>query len=204
MPDQALPAWATRAIEELHDCDRWANDVARNLSAAQLNWSPAPGAWSVGQCLHHLYVTNEKYLPPIAKALDGRPVQPVQEITPGWFARYFISNYIAPPPPGSVKVKTRARAPRQIVPATTVDPSVLDQLLRTNDTARDLFRRASRFDVNRIRFQNPFVPLFRFTVGSGIEIIWKHQRRHLGQAERVRQAPDFPRDVSGPSTSADR
>ena len=204
MPDQALPAWATRAVEELHACDRRANDVARNLSAAQLNWSPAPGAWSVGQCLHHLYVTNEKYLPPIAKALDGRPAQPVQEITPGWFARYFISNYIAPPPPGSLKVRTRARAPRQIAPATTVDPSVLDQLLRTNDTARDLFRRASRFDVNRIRFQNPFVPLFRFTVGSGIEIIWKHQHRHLGQAERVRQAPDFPRDVSGPSTPADR
>jgi hypothetical protein len=204
MPDHALPAWAARAIDELHACDRWAGDVARDLSAAHLNWRPAPGAWSVGQCLHHLYVTNETYLPPIAKAIDGRPEQPVQEITPGWFARYFISNYIAPPPAGAAQVKARARAPRLIAPATTLDPSVLDQLLRTNGIARDVVRRASRVDVNRIRFQNPFVPLLRFTVGSGIEIIWKHQRRHLQQAERVREAPAFPREISGPSTPADR
>jgi hypothetical protein len=193
MPDSPLATWATQAIDELHGCDRWANELARNLSTEQLNWRPAPDAWSIGQCLHHLYVTNEQYLPPIAKSLDGRPVHPVQEITPGWFARFFIRNYIAPPPPGA-QVKSRARAPRQIAPAMNVDPSVLDQLLRTNDTARDVIRRAASFDVNRIRFQNPFVPLLRFTVGSGVEIIWKHQRRHLQQAERVRKSPGFPKE----------
>jgi hypothetical protein len=193
MPDSPLPAWATQAIDELHGCDRSANQLARNLTAEQLNWRPAPAAWSIGQCLHHLYVTNEQYLPPIAKALDGRPVHPVPQITPGWFARFFIRNYIAPPSPGGA-VKARARAPRQIAPAMNVDPSVLDQLLRTNDTARDLIRRAASLDVNRIRFQNPFVPLLRFSVGTGIEIVWKHQRRHLLQAERVRKSPAFPRD----------
>jgi len=193
MPDSPLPAWATLAIAELHGCDRSANELARNLSAEQLNWRPAPDAWSIGQCLHHLYVATEQYLPAMAKALDGRPVHPVQAITPGWLSRFFLRNYIAPPPPGE-PVKARARAPRQIVPAVNVDPSVLDQLLRINDAARDLFRRAASFDVNRIRFQNPFVPLVRFTVGTGVEVIWKHQRRHLQQAERVRKSPGFPRE----------
>jgi hypothetical protein len=192
MPDPALPPWAAQAIDELHACDRRANELARNLSADELNWRPAPDAWSIGQCLHHLYVTNEQYLPVIAKALEGHPVHPVQEITPGWFARFFIRNYIAPPPPGA-RVKSRAKAPRQIAPAVNVDPSVRDQLLRTNDTARELFRRAASLDVNRIRFPNPFVPLLRFTVGTGVEIVWKHQRRHLAQAQRVRQSADFPR-----------
>jgi hypothetical protein len=32
---------------------------------------------------------------------------------------------------------------------------------------------------------NPFVPLVRFTVGTGVEIVWRHQHRHLLQAERV-------------------
>jgi DinB superfamily len=192
MPEATLPAWAAQATDELHACDRWADALARNLTTDELNWRPAPDAWSVGQCLHHLYVTNEQYLPPIAKALDGRAVHPVQEITPGWFSRYFIRNYIAPPAPGAT-VKTRARAPRQIAPAVNVDPSVLDQLLRTNVAARDLIRRAASFDVNRIRFQNPFVPLIRFTIGTGVEVIWKHQRRHLAQAERIVESPAFPR-----------
>jgi len=74
---------------------------------------------------------------------------------------------------------------------------VLDELdaidRRANDlAARDLIRRASRYDVNRIRFRNPFIPLLRFTVGTGLEIVWRHQCRHLLQAERIKQAPTFP------------
>jgi hypothetical protein len=46
--------------------------------------------------------------------------------------------------------------------------------------------RAADCDVNRIRFRNPFVPLIRFTLGTGLEILVRHERRHLEQAERQR------------------
>jgi DinB superfamily len=182
-----LPAWAARMLEELDASDRQASAVARELSLEQLNWSPAPGQWSVGQCLDHLLMANQVYLPPMARALDGRPHAPVQEITPGWFGRWFIRTQIDPS-----TQRRRGRAPGKITPAQHVDPSVLDQFVRSNDTVRDLVGRASAHDVNRIRFVNPFVPLVRFTVGTGLEIVWKHQRRHLLQAERVRRSHGFP------------
>ena len=53
-----LPAWSVQLIDELETSDRRATDLARGLSPEQLNWKPAEGVWSVGQCLHHLYVTN--------------------------------------------------------------------------------------------------------------------------------------------------
>jgi len=56
-----------------------------------------------------------------------------------------------------------------------------------------LVQDASDYDVNRIRFKNPFVPLLRFTVGTGLEILSKHQDRHLLQAERVKDCADFPK-----------
>jgi hypothetical protein len=182
-----LPSWSERLIGELDRTDRRANDLARGLSPEQLNWKPTDNVWSVGQCLQHLYVANEVYLPAIGKALDDRPRSPVQDITPGWFGRWFIRTYIEP----SSRSK-RARAPRKIAPAQQIDPSVLDLFLRSNDVARDLVRRAGAYDVNRIRFSNPFMPLLRFTVGTGLEIVWRHQRRHLLQAERIKQAPAFP------------
>jgi hypothetical protein len=37
-----------------------------------------------------------------------------------------------------------------------------------------------------------FIPVIRFTVGTGFEVTSKHESRHLLQAERVRQAPGFP------------
>ena len=192
--DNALPAWAARAIDELHASDRQATAVALGLDAEQLNQPPAPGSWSVGQCLEHLYIANEVYLPPMTQALfpstgsgqGGPSPSRVEQITPGWFGRYFIRTYIDP-----TTQKARAKAPGKIRPAQRVDADILARFLRSNDAARDLVRRASAFDVNRIRFKNPFVGGIRFTVGTGIEIIWRHQRRHLLQAERARAGIDL-------------
>ena len=181
------PSWATRLIDELHASDRRATDLARVLSVAQLNWRASPDTWSVGQCLEHLFNANVVYLPPIAAALDGKPVSPVPEITPGWFGRWFIASYIEPTSP----TRKRARAPRKIAPVAEVGADVLDRFLKSNDRARDLVRRAASHDVNRIRFVNPFVPVIRFTVGTGLEIISRHQRRHLLQAEGIRATPWF-------------
>jgi len=185
--DNALPAWAARAIDELNASDRQATAVALGLDAEQLNQPPAPGSWSVGQCLEHLYIANEVYLPPMTQALQGQSPSAVEQVTPGWFGRYFIRTYIDP-----TTQKARAKAPGKIRPAQRVDADILARFLRSNDAARDLVRRASAFDVNRIRFKNPFVAGIRFTVGTGIEIIWRHQRRHLLQAERARAAAGFP------------
>ena len=166
-------------------------ELARGLSPEQLNWKPTEDVWSVGQCLHHLYVTNEVYLPAISKALDGRPPSPVPGITPGWLGRWFIRTYIEPSPQSK-----RAQAPGKIAPARQVDSSVLELFLRSDDVARALVRRAGAYDVNRIRFKNPLIPLVRFTVGTGLEILWRHQRRHLLQAERIRRTATFPRQGS--------
>ncbi len=185
--DLPLAPWAGHQLDELMACDRRAREVAGGLDQAQLNWRPSANAWSVGQCLEHLYIANQVYLPPMSKALDGNPTSPVQTITPGWLGRWFIRTYIEPS-----SQSARARAPGKIAPAQEIDASVLDRFLRSNDHARALVRQASAYDVNRIRFVNPFVPLVRFTVGTGLEILWRHECRHLLQAERVRGSAGFP------------
>lgn len=184
----SLSAWSSRLLSELEAADLRAEQIAEALRPDQLNWQPSRGAWSVGQCLEHLYNTNEVYLPPISAALEGRHQSVVEEIRLGWLSRWFIRNYIAPNPGGA-----RARTPRKIEPSRNVRPDILAALIRSNGVARELVRRASVYDVNTIRFKNPFIPLLRFTVGTGLEIISKHQSRHLSQAGRVKASVGFPR-----------
>ena len=175
------PAWSRQLIAELQAADQRAIALARGLSVEQLNWKPRPESWSVGQCLEHLCISGELYVPPISKALNNRRHSQVERITPGWFGAWFIRTYIAPSP-----VTRKAPAPRKIRPVlTVVEPSVLDRFLAANREVRALIERAQPYDVNRIRFVNPFVPIIRFTVGTGFEIIAKHEDRHLLQAERV-------------------
>ena len=181
----AIPAWAARLTGELDAADARAIALARPLTIAQLNWKPSPQQWSVGQCLEHLAVSTELYLPPMNDALAGAPAGIADEISPGGPSRWFIRKFIAPS-------TTRAKAPTKIAPGSNVDSAIVDRFLAGNREMRALMARASAHDINRIRFKNPFVPVIRFTVGTGMEIIAKHAARHLLQAERVKAAPGFP------------
>lgn len=143
--------------------------------------------WSIGQCLEHLALTNEIYGRAIAGALTNRPTGAVEEIVPGWFGRWFIQSYIEPS-----AATRRARARKTVTPGSDIEPAILDRFLRSNDLVRELVHRAATHDVNRIRFRNPFVPLVRFTVGTGLLIMPAHERRHLLQAERIRASAGFP------------
>ena len=184
----AAPAWSVRLTSGLDAADKSAGELVFGLTSDQLNWPPRPGSWSIGQCLEHLCIMNELYLAAIAGSLAGNPPAAVPEIVPGWFGRWFIRSFIEPSPQTK-----RAHAPKKIRPQARVEPSVLDRFLRINETARQVVRRAGDYDVNRIRFKNPFIPLLRFTVGTGLQIISRHERRHLLQAERVKESPGFPR-----------
>jgi len=157
------------------------------LTQQQLNWAPAAGSWSIGQCLEHLCMTNESYLAPMQVALEGQPDAPVSQITQGWFGRWFIRNFVEPSP-GTKRIS----APLQIRPSTRIEVSILERFVASNGALRKTISQAERKDINRIRFKNPFVPLIRFTVGTGFQILTAHERRHLLQAERVRNAPSFP------------
>jgi hypothetical protein len=181
-PDESSPRWCLRIISELDAADKQASAVAASLNPQQLNWKPSPQQWSVGQCLEHLVLGNNVYIPALSEALENQPTAAVQEITPGWLARFFIRKFIEPSP-----TMTRARAPRKVVPASHVDASILDRFLESNRALGELARRAASYDVNRIRFRNPFIPGLRFTVGTGFDLSLKHERRHLLQAERVRK-----------------
>jgi hypothetical protein len=180
--DEVSPLWCRRLISELDAADDRATALALGLTPQQLNWKPRPGEWSVGQCIEHLYVSNEVYCPAISSALVGHPPAVVQDITPGWFGQWFIRNYIEPSP------RTKRRAPKKIRPGAQVEPSILERFLDSNHRVRELVQSARNYDVNRIRFRNPFVPVIRFTVGTGLEILSKHQQRHLLQAERIRNS----------------
>jgi DinB superfamily len=182
------PAWSVRIADELSANDQTAQTLFRGLTEEQLNWQAEPGSWSVGQCLEHLCLTNEAYLAPISKALKEKPDSPVEQITPGWFGRWFIRSFVEPSP-NSKSVS----APARIRPAARVDPAVLSRFLASNKSCRELIVRTSGKNINRIRFWNPFVYGIRFTVGTGLEIITGHERRHLRQAERVRDLMNSPR-----------
>ncbi len=179
--------WPDRIVARLDEADYRAHALADRLSIEQLNWRPSPDQWSIGQCLEHLLIFNRLYMAAISRALDNQLPSPVRVVKAGRISAWFIRTYVEPGPHTH-----RVRSPHKIKPGERINPSVLNDFLGSNQVAKNLVCRAGAYDVNRIRYKNPLVPFVRFTVGVGLELTWKHQFRHVLQAERVKHAPGFP------------
>ena len=60
---------------------------------------------------------------------------------------------------------------------------------------RELIPDAAAVDANRARFRNPFIPLIRFSIATGLFVIAAHDRVISGRQNRSGRRPGFPRSV---------
>lgn len=183
--DTKLSADLPKILNDLDQADAEARRIIGSLNDQQLNWHPVPGAWSVAQCLNHLAQINKIYVAALRDAVHktspgsrsgGGPIMP------GFFSRWFIQ--VMEPPP-----KRKLKAPKKVtlLPPKS-GPELLPAFLAAHDEIRALVEESREIDLNRIRFVNPFVPLIRFTVGTGLMVVNAHDRRHLWQAQQVMEA----------------
>lgn len=185
-----LPVDLAHVIVDCDTADRRAETLVSGLSESQLNWQPeSRRSWSIGQCLDHLATMNSLYTEAMQRALSTtiEPMTSYRPIRPGWFARWFIRSFEPPP-------RVKMRAPAKGVPKSTVSKDgVLRAFLDSQEVVRSMARACATFDPNAVRFVNPFIRQVRVSMGAGLLILAAHTRRHLWQAERVRERPDFPR-----------
>lgn len=185
----ALPADLQRLEDALDAAERDARTLVAGLTEARGAWRAEAGSWSVAECLDHLATANRVYLnamgPPAARAQSRRrqrrgPAQP--GLIGGWFVKL-----LEPPVKGGFRMK----APRTIVPRAA--PSLDDasaSFLASQDEVRKFLRAYAGIDLTGVRFPNPFIPGIRFSLATGLHVIAAHERRHLLQAWRARQAAE--------------
>lgn len=183
-----LPDDVRRILDELETNERRAQALVADLDDASLNWRPDDRSWSTAQCLDHLNVANRVYLEAMRPAIEEARRQERARrgpVRPGWLERWFVAT-LEPPP------KRKLPAPKKIIPAFRGEKeALLTEFRRLHAEAAALLRDGAGLDLG-VRFPNPFIPLIRFTVWTGFLVIPTHERRHLWQAEQLRQRPGFP------------
>jgi hypothetical protein len=167
-----------------------ARAVAGDLTDAQLNWKPSPEQWSVAQCLEHLAVATkgfDRYFSAAFKQASSKPPiinPPAYKPTRmgGWLARH-----VAPESP------RKLRAPRIFRPAqASAIPDSLQMFLDEQQKFIDFVRQCPGIDYNKTRIRSPVTPLVRYSLADAFVITVLHAQRHLAQARRVRDRPEFP------------
>lgn len=182
----ALPADLQKAWDDTEAADRAANAISARLSDEEFFWRPDQGRrWSVALCLDHLAVSNTVYGASLRAAVTdarARGWARTSPARPGFFGRKFVES-LEPP------VKRRTRNPGKIAPQPArTREEILVAFEEAHDDVRRTIVEAATIDINRATFRNPFIPLVRVKVSTGLQVISAHDRRHLWQAEQVERA----------------
>ncbi|HEY6853216.1 MAG TPA: DinB family protein [Gemmatimonadales bacterium] len=138
--------------------------------------------WSPAECVAHLTLTTQAYLPlldaALARGAMAARVPRYRRDLPGWL----LSTTLEPP------VRFRMKTLAAFVPASTGSRAEVSA-----DFARgqaELVRRlekASGLDLNQLKIVSPFSSRLSYNVYSAFRILAAHERRHLWQAEQARQ-----------------
>jgi hypothetical protein len=167
-----------------------ADALVAPLSDEQFVWQPAPGAWSVGQCIDHLNVTARLYLPSLDEGIAAAIRRGLYSAGPysyNWVGRFLV--YLVEP-----TTRVRARAPKPFQPAAGRPRHDVMAAFRAYQVQYvDRLRQANGLDLARARVASPVAGWIRMPLGSGFAMMSAHERRHLAQARRVLSAEGFPR-----------
>ncbi|GAB3834326.1 DinB family protein [Hymenobacter jeollabukensis] len=183
----SAPLRTTEFLDQLTqavaDVRRVTQERFRPLSEDQLNRGPAPGKWSVGQCLEHLNIIGGLYLPVMNQRLrraQERGTQPAEFVKNGYFGKKLT---VAMQTPAREKP---LRTPQQYAPSGSRLPrTVVEVFLRQLDDLSHQLQVARTVNANAVRIPNAIVPLLRLRLTDQFAFLIAHLQRHIAQAERV-------------------
>jgi len=183
--DLAHLAYLTRLADSVTD---EAERLVEGLTDAELLWRPAPSRWGVADCFSHLVALGHLYYPCVRAALDRAPLRD-PEAPPPFYRRTLIGRLMIRlmGPRSRVRILTSPR----LVPAVG-DPAAPVRFVAQQALLRQLIEDAAARDLRGARVRSPLNRLIVLRVVESLELLVVHERRHLVQAYRVMEDPEFP------------
>jgi len=158
--------------------------LATGITEAQFHAPARGGGWSVAQCIEHLVLTGQAYLPKWDLALRDAARQQLHGRAPfpyHWWHR-LILGALKPP------YKMKTRAPQSLAPCTrrSIEEGIHYFLVMHHELTRRIGLSVG-LDAGRARVQSPFISWVWYPLGFSFDLALMHERRHLWQASQVLQ-----------------
>lgn len=170
--------------KELSEATQRAWTLVQSTDGRLFTVRPNTSSWSAAECLSHLSLSTEMFLPTLQQAIEdarrrgllAKQKSGLKMDLIGRVLRWFLE------PPIHQRLKTTARfVPRSVrakAEAFGEFAALQSKLAEQLVAARDL-------DLSRIKIVSPFDKRVRYNLYSAFRILVAHQRRHLWQAEQA-------------------
>ncbi|HSP17018.1 MAG TPA: DinB family protein [Thermoanaerobaculia bacterium] len=174
------------AVEtELNEATERARRLVDSTPGRMFTVRPTLTQWSAAECLAHLSVSSELFLPVLRRSIDDAHKRRMKATRPprmdllGRILRWFLE------PPVRSRVKTTAAFVPKAIRAKS---EALAEFSLLQSQLIDVLHSAADVPMAKLKIVSPFDSRVRYNVFSAFRIMAAHQRRHLWQAEQAVEA----------------
>jgi hypothetical protein len=181
MPSTAMQSVPDQLADLKQQLDVVSSDVRKLtefLPDAHLQQRPKNGGWAIAECIQHLTATNLLYLPILDVSLKQAPAGS-GPYKMDWRGR--LLKWVMEPPYRS-KVKTIA----SLEPEIENSGRVLPDFLASQQQFLQAMERWKGRALDKVVITSPFSKRFRYNIYSLFNVVAAHQRRHVWQAQCVK------------------
>ncbi len=150
------------------------------LSLEQLNYRDATDSWSILECLEHLNLYGDFYLPEIESKMKNSTSNASKTFNSGWLGNYFAKSML--PREKLNKMKTfKDKNPI----GTMLDKKCIDRFIDQQKVILGLLDMAVDKDLNKIKTTISISRWIKLRLGDTFRVLIYHNERHILQANKI-------------------
>lgn len=169
---------------DVQEAIRQVEQEFKSLGRAQLNWLPAPGKWSINDCLEHLNIYSRYYQPRMRKQLAQGGTQPKTTFKAGYFGEMMM--VMKPTPDGTIRKPMSTLGSYNPAKQTQKNDRALQEFVDHLNDLLALLKAARSVNLEKHRIVSTLGPILMFKLGDTFRFHIAHIQRHLLQARNVK------------------
>lgn len=171
-------------IEELIDISN-ANTKAvfwfKRLNDRKLNLKPNEYAWSILECIEHLNLYFDYYIPVIRASIEQSSSKPKEDTFKAGVLGNYFTNIIKWSPKMS-----KMSSPKDKTPSThDLSPEVLNRFITSNEELIRLLDVAKEVNLTKTKTPISISTWIKLRLGDTLRFVIYHNERHITQAQQV-------------------
>lgn len=155
-------------------------ETLKNDDLPTLTWREHPTSWSILECLEHLNLYGDFYLPQIADKIKNARPSSSRTFKSGIIGNYFAQSML--PKPKLNKMKTfKDKNPLNA----KLEKTVIDKSLKQHITLLDLLDQSRNVNLNEVKIETSISSLLKLKLGDTFQFFINHIIRHLSQIDQI-------------------
>jgi hypothetical protein len=173
----ASEEWISELIEmtrvHLNEAESFAHE-----DLSKLNNKASDKAWSVLECLEHLNLYGDFYIPELTSRIADSKSKPEETFSPGWLGNYFAQGMI--PKEGMKTMNTfNSKNPN----GSNLDKGIISRFIDQQKTMLRILDDARRVSLGKIRTSISISTIIKIKLGDTLRFVVYHNWRHMEQAK---------------------